>query len=169
LIFVIVIHCGREIKLPSLTMSAAQQKAFVAQVFQMPPDVKMIEDLCSAVGQLIQLSPPNRNSLMLPNLPYFIARITSDSQVGSAVIYVAMYYIQKLRGRLSPNSIGMACTAHRIALAAIILAEKYICDIALKNSSWAVHAKYLPLNEINLMERQFLFLLVYHIDVGLSR
>jgi hypothetical protein len=126
--------------------------------------MKTIDCYAHATLQLLQLSPPDPHSVVLPSLPFFLAQIAQDSQVGAAVLYVGIYYIHQLKSRLSPHAVGMFCTAHRIALASLILAEKYICDIALKNRSWATHAKYFSLREINLMERQLLQLLVFCFD-----
>ena len=62
----------------------------------------------------------------------------------------------------------MACTSHRILLASIIVAEKYLCDIPLKNITWAYHTKgYFGIAEINLMEQQFLGYLVLSL-IGLQ-
>lgn len=54
----------------------------------------------------------------------------------------------------------MACTGHRIGLAAIIIAEKYLCDVPMKNAAWFQHARCFSLAEINTMERQLLALMV---------
>jgi hypothetical protein len=54
----------------------------------------------------------------------------------------------------------MADTGHRIALSAIIIAEKYVCDVPMKNSAWKAHAKSFSQHDVNLMEKQLLELLV---------
>ena len=56
----------------------------------------------------------------------------------------------------------MYCTRHRILLASLILSDKYLRDTPLRNKSWAVFGTYFSLAEVNLMERQLLYLLVRH-------
>lgn len=54
----------------------------------------------------------------------------------------------------------MECTHHRIFLATLIIASKYIHDSALKNKYWVGYAQMFSASEINLMEKQLLQLLV---------
>ena len=56
----------------------------------------------------------------------------------------------------------MACTRHRVFLATLIVASKYLNDSAPKNKHWAEYAggMFEP-SEINLMEKQLLYLLDY--------
>jgi hypothetical protein len=54
----------------------------------------------------------------------------------------------------------MECTQHRIFLATLIIASKYIHDSALKNKYWVTYAQLFSACEINLMEKQLLQLLV---------
>lgn len=59
----------------------------------------------------------------------------------------------------------MECTHHRIFLATLIIASKYIHDTALKNKYWVSYAQMFSATEINLMEKQLLQLLVCHLIV----
>lgn len=54
----------------------------------------------------------------------------------------------------------MECTHHRIFIATLIIASKYIHDSALKNKYWVGYAQMFSPSEINLMEKQLLQLLV---------
>ncbi|KAL2913612.1 PHO85 cyclin-1 [Polyrhizophydium stewartii] len=60
----------------------------------------------------------------------------------------------------------MPCTIHRISLAALIVSEKYLCDVPMKNKSWSAHSILFSLEEVNLMERQFLQLLNFNTHVS---
>jgi hypothetical protein len=60
-------------------------------------------------------------------------------------------------------SLGMACTRHRVFLAALICAAKYLNDSSPKNKHWQRYCTYFSLPEVNLMEKQMLYLLDYNL------
>ena len=119
---------------------------------------------CKLTTRLIFAFVANLNQLLpipdkVDNLAHFIITLTTASQVSSVVIYIAMIYLVRLKPLLI-GCTGLPTTLHRLALAAIILAEKSVCDVAMKNKFWASHSKLFTLDQVNLIERQMLSLLV---------
>lgn len=61
----------------------------------------------------------------------------------------------------------MECTRHRIFLATLIIATKYIHDSAIKNKYWIDYSlQIFSGSEINLMEKQLLQLLDYKLEIS---
>ena len=55
----------------------------------------------------------------------------------------------------------MHCTRHRVFLATLIVAAKYLNDSSPKNKHWTKYAALFSLAEVSLMEKQLLYLLDY--------
>lgn len=110
----------------------------------------------------------------LPTLEQFIRRLVESSNVQAATLLPALVYLYRLRDRLQPMSRGLRCTSHRIFLACLVLAAKFVNDISPKNKHWA---RYTTLetpaghkfgfctSEVNLMEKQLLQLLDWDLRV----
>jgi hypothetical protein len=82
-----------------------------------------------------------------------------------------LVYLNRLKSRLQPMAKGLRCTTHRIFLASLILAAKYLNDSSPKNKHWANYSVMgyssfgFSRTEVNLMEKQLLSLLDWDLRI----
>jgi G1/S-specific cyclin PLC1 len=109
----------------------------------------------------------------LPTLEEFITQLVVSSNVQVPTLMSTLVYLTRLRSRLQPMAKGLRCTTHRIFLAALILAAKYLNDSSPKNKHWAAYSHLksesysfgFSRTEVNLMEKQLLFLLEWELRI----
>ncbi|KAI8992344.1 hypothetical protein BDB01DRAFT_847730 [Pilobolus umbonatus] len=103
--------------------------------------------------------------IKLPSLYKFVKSIVRKSSVQSGTLLAALVFLERLKNTLSMVAQGRACTIHRIFLACLIVTSKAIHDTSPKNKHWAGYASHFDVAEVNLMEKQVLFLLKYQIII----
>ena len=121
-------------------------------------------------------SPPTVRAVdddSLPTLEEFITQLVVSSNVQVPTLMSTLVYLTRLKSKLQPMARGLRCTTHRIFLASLILAAKYLNDSSPKNKHWAnythintdLHSFGFNRTEVNLMEKQLLFLLEWELRI----
>jgi len=116
---------------------------------------------------------PEPEEPSLPTLEEFITQLVVSSNVQVPTLMSTLVYLTRLKSKLQPMARGLRCTSHRILLAALILAAKYLNDSSPKNKHWANYSHIttdcynfgFSRTEVNLMEKQLLFLLEWDLRI----
>ncbi|QRW13539.1 Cyclin, N-terminal domain [Ceratobasidium sp. AG-Ba] len=101
----------------------------------------------------------------LLSLEDFLHKIVEQSRVHVSTLLCTLIYLDRIQPRIPPVSgdsstpSRMPDARHRVLLATLICAAKYLNDSSPKNKHWAVYSSLFRCDEINLMEHQMLCLL----------
>ncbi|KAK8165090.1 hypothetical protein BKA80DRAFT_202195, partial [Phyllosticta citrichinensis] len=175
------------------TSFTPEQNAQALDFFiQLPVSKEMVAHLAAKASEVIRCEPAPASSKQLPPTPpatppqnadpldrrlpsveAFITSLVERSHVGVATLMTSLVYLARLKSRLPNEAKGMRCTVHRIFLASLILAAKNLNDSSPKNKHWARYTTVrgfdhfgFSLTEVNLMEKQLLFLLDWELRVS---
>ncbi|GJN93957.1 hypothetical protein Rhopal_007017-T1 [Rhodotorula paludigena] len=100
----------------------------------------------------------------LPSLEVFIKSIVRKSRCHVPTLLCTLVYLERLRERLPSHARGCHTTRHRVFLAALIIAAKYLNDSSPQNKHWVKYAVHFTAAEVNLMERQLLTILNFDLS-----
>lgn len=133
-----------------------------------PVTREMVTYIAQKATDVIPCAPtdPNADPSSIPELDYFIACVVDRSHCQVPTLMTSLVFLDRLKERLPGVAQGLPCTRHRLFLAALILSAKYVNDSSPKNKHWAIYSHIdeypgfgFSLTEVNLMEKQLLYLL----------
>ncbi|KAI8896609.1 hypothetical protein BC833DRAFT_596905 [Globomyces pollinis-pini] len=96
----------------------------------------------------------------------FLTNIMNRTRINTLTLITAFYYLDRLKQR-HPNCKGSPGAGHRLFLAAILIASKYLYDDTFDNCAWAtVSSGLFELQQVNHMEREMLGFLDYTLFIN---
>ncbi|EJF55937.1 hypothetical protein DICSQDRAFT_94236 [Dichomitus squalens LYAD-421 SS1] len=99
-----------------------------------------------------------------PAFVRFMQKVLETTQVSHSVIVLSLHYICRLKAR-NPFTSGQAGSEYRVAIAALMLANKFVDDNTYTNKTWS-EVSGIELGEVNRMEREFLLGLDFDLYVN---
>jgi G1/S-specific cyclin PLC1 len=169
--------------------SSFDNKMALDYFVQLPVSREMVSYLAKKASQVIRCDPPPQSNSQLPPSPpdtpphrtaepslpsveAFITSLVERSHVQVPTLMSSLVYLHRLKAKLPAVAKGMRCTVHRIFLASLILAAKNLNDSSPKNKHWARYTAVrgfpefsFSITEVNLMEKQMLFLLDWDLRI----
>ncbi|KAF2022495.1 hypothetical protein EK21DRAFT_14836, partial [Setomelanomma holmii] len=110
-----------------------------------------------------------------PSILKFVMSVVNKSQIGVPTLMTCLVYLNRVRSRTSSFLNFQPSCPHRIFLAALILAAKYVNDASPMNKRWARYSSMravpkliFSLAEINRMEIDLLRLLDWDLRISIE-
>ena len=99
------------------------------------------------------------------SLSAFLLNIMNRTRINTCALTAAFFYLDRLK-QLHPRCKGSPGSGHRLMLAAIVLAAKYMYDDTFDNTAWAtVSSGLFELEQVNHMEREMLSFLDFKLFI----
>lgn len=127
---------------------------------------EMVEVLVATVNSVIQVKKTEGSDKDI-SLRRFICRLIKHSNVQTPTLMMSLVYLNRLRGVLPGNAVGLGTTRHRIFLSALILSAKALNDSSPLNKHWTKYTEGLLTNkEVNAAERELISLLRWNLSAS---
>lgn len=150
-------------------MNSIETKA-VEQFIQAPVNQDLAHQVVVKTLQIIPCDNSDPKLIMeskkLPSLLKFLNRLITCLNLNNGILMFTIVYLNRLKSKLPNNCKGLPSTRHRILLSCLILSIKFNNDFSLKNHDWyRLTNSLFNLKDINLMERQLLYLLSWNLFI----
>ncbi|CAO3634511.1 unnamed protein product [Mucor hiemalis] len=124
-----------------------------------------LSEFCTVMIPCIWSRSFKTTSLLSPKrhaaFKLFVRKVLKATQISCTCILLALHYIQRLRAAY-PSIRASIGSEVRLFTTALVLANKYLDDNTFTNKTWS-EVSSIPINELNIMEMEFLSALNYSI------
>lgn len=132
-----------------------------------PVNPDLVHKVIIKTLQIIPCEPGNFETGQLPSLQKFLNRLIHCLHLNNGILMSTIIYLNRLQAKLPQNCKGLPSTRHRILLSCLILSIKFNNDFSIKNYDWlSLTNNLFNLKDINLMERQLLYLLNWNLFIN---